>query len=386
MRPNKKMAACLCACLSICLTACGKINAAYRDAEIGNSIEIQPSMTTDERCTYLGSVEVRVDAAPSEDGVILLGEEAFVPNDNKIFTIDMSFAGDAMLATYKGQVKEGKSFSWYALNKEPEYFFDGVREVFESDDFTVVNLENVLTDNQLEEVAKDHSPAYWYKAPTKNKEILLAGSIEAVSFANNHTDDYGVQGAKDTVEAMESICMPYGTEDKTIYLEKNGFVVAIICHGLWGEWQADEIVERIEEASEKSDYQIVFYHGGKEKVHEPEEWKRRASRKLVDAGADLVLGNHPHVLQPMEEYNGANIFYSLGNFCYGGSNKPENRTIICKLLLTVSGGELQWSETSIVPCYVYTGDTNNWQPSVIEDENDKQLVLDFMYGERDLPY
>lgn len=301
------------------------------------------------------------------------------------FTIDISIVGDCMLASYMGQNKPG-SFADYATRVEPSYFFEKVQSVFANDDFTIINLENVLTDNNLSAVKKDHNPAYWYKAPTSNKNILTASSIEAVSLANNHTGDYGNQGRKDTIEAMESINMPYGNNDKTIYLEKNGFKIAVICHGLWSEWQASQIIPRIEEASTQSDYQIVFYHGGKERIHSPEAWKVRATHQLVDAGADLVIGNHPHVLQPTEVYNGVNIIYSLGNFCFGGSNKPENRTVIYKMILTIDEGKVQSEQVELIPCYVYTGDKNNWQPAIIEDETDKQLVLDFLNGNRDKPY
>lgn len=301
------------------------------------------------------------------------------------FTIDLSIAGDCMLATYKGGKAAG-SFNDYALNKDPSYFLEKVQSVFANDDFTIVNLENVLTDNPLKEVKKDHNPAYWYKAPTSSKNILTAGSVEAVSLANNHYGDYGTQGRSDTRAAMESINMPYGTNEQTIYLEKNGFKIAVICHGLWSEWQASQIIPRIEEASKQSDYQIVFYHGGKERIHKPEAWKVRATHKLVDAGADLVIGNHPHVLQPTEVYNGVNIIYSLGNFCYGGSRKPENRTVIYTMKLTIDNGEVKSEEVELIPCYVYTGDSNNWQPAIIEDENDKQLVLDFLNNKRDTPY
>lgn len=299
--------------------------------------------------------------------------------------IDISIAGDVMLASYKNQTTDG-SFNEYANEKEQDYFFSEVQEVFANDDFTIVNLENVHTDSNLKEVWKDHDPAYWYRSATKNTGILTAGSIEAVSLANNHFGDYGEQGRKDTMAAVEAEGLPYGTNDKTFYLEKDGYKIAVICHGLWGEWQADAIVDRIKEASKESDFQIVFYHGGKERIHAPEEWKKRASRKLVDAGADLVIGNHPHVLQPMETYNGVDIVYSVGNFCFGGSRKPENRTIIYKVKLTITDGVLTAKNSEIIPCYVYTGSVNNYQPDIIEDEAIKQKVLDFMNWKTSSPF
>ena len=301
------------------------------------------------------------------------------------FDFTVTFTGDVMIASYKNQTNLG-SFNEYANQKEPTYFLEKVYPIFAEDDFTVVNLENVLTDSNLKEVEKDHNPAYWYRSKTSNTDILTSSSVECVSLANNHYGDYGSQGRKDTVAAVENAGLLYGNNDKTFYIEKNGYKIAVICHGLWGEWQADQIISRIKEAEKQSDFQIVYYHGGKERIHSPEEWKIRASRKLVDNGADLVVGNHPHVLQPMENYNGVDIIYSMGNFCFGGSKRPENRTIIYQFTLTIDEDKnIVNKGAEIIPCYVYTGDINNYQPTPIEDEVVKQKVLDFMNWKVDSP-
>ncbi len=322
-------------------------------------------------------------APPSGQEPAAIGETA-EPADGS-FTIDLSIVGDCLLATHKGQTYKG-SFSWYAARQEPAYFFEKVYDIFSADDFTIVNLENVLTDRPLKEKEKSTDPAYWFKAPAANAGILAQNSVEAVSLANNHTGDYGEAGRRDTARAVEAAGLPYGTNDETVYLEKNGFTIALICHGLWNEGQASQIIRRLNEAAENSDYQIVFFHGGKEGTHDVEDWKQRACRRLADAGADLVVGCHPHVLQPMEVYNGVNIVYSLGNFCYGGNRRPENRTVICRAVLTVEGGQLADEAVEFIPCYVYTGNTNNWQPAPITDEAERQKVLAFMEGREKLPY
>ncbi|MDE7221644.1 MAG: CapA family protein, partial [Oscillospiraceae bacterium] len=302
------------------------------------------------------------------------------------FDIVVSFTGDMMLASLKNETT-ASNFNAYAAQNEPSYFLQNVRPLFKADDLTVVNLENVLTDRKLVEKEKDHDPAYWYRSRTANTEILTSSGVEAVSLANNHTGDYGPDGIKDTIKAVEKAGLLYGNNSRTFYYEKNGYRIAVICHGLWNEGQAGEIVRRIRQAEEDSDFQIVFYHGGKEKVHEPEPWRQRASRRLVDEGADLVIGNHPHVLQPRETYQGVEIIYSMGNFCYGGSKYPENRTIIYQLKLHIdSEGKLESKAGEIIPCYVYTGDAgNNYCPGIIGDEETKQRVLDFMDGKRQSP-
>lgn len=311
--------------------------------------------------------------------------EPTAPPEPETFDVTISFTGDNMLASYKNQTTAG-SFNEYAEKKEPTYFLEKVRPIFEADDFTIVNLENVFTDRQLKAIAKNHDPAYWYCSKTSNVKILTSSSVEGVSIANNHTFDYGQQGYNDTVKTLNDANLPYGFNEKIMYFEKNGFTIAVICHGLWGEWQADDIVKYINIAEEKSDYQIVFYHGGKEKVHQPDKWRVRASRKLVDAGADLVIGNHPHVLQPREFYNGAEILYSMGNFCYGGNRAPENRTIIYQMTLTIDeDNQIVSAMSSIVPCYVYTAERNNYQPAPIENQEEIDKVLAFMYGEAESP-
>lgn len=313
-------------------------------------------------------------------------EEEVQTEEESGFDIVVSLTGDMMLASFKNETT-ASNFNAYANKNEPDYFLQNVKPVFEADDLTVVNLENVLTDRNLQEREKSGDTVYWYRSRTANTEILTSSGVEAVSLANNHTGDYGAEGTKDTVNAVKAAGLLYGNNSETFYFEKNGYRIAVICHGLWIEGQAGEIVRRIHEAEEDSDFQIVFYHGGKEKVHAPEAWRQRASRRLVDEGADLVIGNHPHVLQPRETYHGTEIIYSMGNFCYGGSKYPENRTIIYQLKLHINGdGKLESKTGEIIPCYVYTGDAgNNYCPGIIGDEETRQKVLDFMDGKRNSP-
>ena len=303
------------------------------------------------------------------------------------FSLTLSFAGDCVLATNNDQVTAG-SFNKYAEENPPEYFLSKVKDIFDNDDFTLVNLENVLSDNKLTPISKEGDRAFWFKSKASNIKVLTLGGVEGVSLTNNHINDYGQQGYNDTIKTALEAGLQYGTNDNIIYYEKEGFKVAIICSGLWGEYGTTSIINKLKEAEEETDYQIVFFHGGTEYLHQPEEWKQRSARKLIDNGADLVIGGHPHVLQPMEEYNGKTIIYSLGNFCYGGHRQPKNRTIIYQKTLTIDKNtkELKTQDDNIIPCYVYTEKTNNYQPTPIIDEEEKQKVIDFMNQKIELPY
>lgn len=299
--------------------------------------------------------------------------------------IDMTFMGDFLLATDQGRSNETNSFHYYQTYKEPSYYTEKVIDYFNNDDFTLVNLENVLTDKNLSRRSKTGT-GFWFKSATNTTDILTEGSVELVSVENNHWNDYGAEGKQDTINALADAGLTYGYNDKVIYVEKDGFKIGIICHGLWSEGEANTIISKLETVKENSDYQILFYHGGTEAIHTPEEWKKRACRKIADAGMDLIVGAHPHVLQPMETYNGVDIIYSLGNFVFGANYRPENATVIMKheIVVDLYSNEVS-NETSFIPCYVYTGDINSWQPAPMTDETAKQKVLDFMYQKRSHP-
>ena len=126
------------------------------------------------------------------------------------FSIAVSFTGDMLLASLHGKRAAG-NFLDYAAKQEPEYFLQHVRPIFEADDFTVVNLENVLTDRNLTPKEKATDPAYWFRAPAATTDILTSSGVEAVSLANNHTGDYNAAGYKDTVKAGPSTWRKTGT-------------------------------------------------------------------------------------------------------------------------------------------------------------------------------
>ncbi len=335
------------------------------------------------------SVNTPLDVGADSDMNIDLGADTDTGSDvNSVpdkepdpeFTVTLSFAGDVIFADIG-------SFANHVSSKGTDYFFEKVRPIFEQDDFTIVNLENVFTDRALEPVEKDYTPAFWFKAPTSNINILSNSGVEGALISNNHIMDYGKEGYDDTVATISNAGLQYGNEGRIMYFEKNGFTVAVICSGMWGEYHTTRIINRIHEAEEKSDYQVVFFHGGTEKIHAPEEWKKNATHALVDSGADLVVGSHPHVLQPRETYNGVEIVYSMGNFCYAANLHPENRTVIYQVELTIDKDlNVKSSQSNIIPCYVHTGNANNYQPAVVDDNDEiKNKILDFMDGKIESP-
>lgn len=341
----------------------------------------QKSSGTDKDVSETGDAPGSLDLATTGDA-----DEA---SSEKDFEIDMTFVGDCCMATNLENRSYG-TLLWYADNYPTTYFFDGVRSYFEDDDITIANCENTFSDSSIGPRDKGEGTNFWFKAPTRFASVFTDNSIEAVTVNNNHTNDYGPEVFEDTKAALDAAGVQWGFRDKLIYYEKEGYKVAVVCVSYYYYEEAEGILPYLEQAKESSDYQIIFFHGGLEGQYQPEDWKVQACHMLVDNGADLILGAHPHVLQKREKYNGVDIVYSLGNFCFGGNDHPgSNRTIIYKykLKLHQSGDiyELSGQEENIIPCYVYTGGTNNWQPAPIEDQDTVDRVLKYMNGELDSP-
>ncbi len=298
--------------------------------------------------------------------------------------VTISFVGDCTISTNQGGASQG-SLNWYAENYAPTYFFEKVADVFLEDDFTVANCETVLSDRSLPKKDKGEGTAFWFVGPTDNAKIFSSSGVEILSVANNHAMDYGTQGYKDTVSALEAEDLTVLERNEPVYLEKNDIKIGMVSESLWYSGQEKALCQSVKDMAENSDIQIVYLHGGTEGLREPESWRVSVFRKLVDCGADLVVASHAHKLQPIEEYNGGTIVYGLGNFCFGGNRYPENRTAIFRytFIKRDDGTANTWE---VLPCYVYTGSSNNWQPALMEkDDPNYQKVIDFMNGKISSP-
>ena len=321
---------------------------------------------------------------PAETETAAESESALPPVISPETTMTLDFVGDVLLAAENGY--DGFwSFNQFAYETEPSYYFSAMRDLFSSDDFTIANCENVFSDRALDPVEKEGEFTYWYRSGTANAEIYPAGSIEIVSLANNHTLDYGPEGRDDTLAALREAGMTVVPEGHSVTLTKGNLRVGLLCISMYSEYQLTPITDWLAAASETTDYQIVYYHGGTERTFLPDEWRVRASHTMVDAGADLVIGNHPHFLQPAETYRGKRILYSLGDFLFGGAHTEQNgnRTAVYRLELTYADGVITEEQGALIPCYCY-GEL--WQPAPILDETQKQKVLDFLSGKAEMPY
>lgn len=221
--------------------------------------------------------------------------------------------------------------------------FTDTLPILQNNDITIGNLEGAITESE-NKLAK----TYTFKFHKEVLAHLKAAGFNYLMLSNNHCYDYGETGFKDTIAALREYGIPTSgaglndDEAKRFYrTEKKGEKFSIISCGMYpiersgfnGKktataketragilWAGDEVLAAIAKEKSAGNFVIVNVHGGTEYQFTPNEQQRSFYRSLCDAGADLVFGTHPHVLQPTEWYNGSLIVYSLGNFIFNGMN------------------------------------------------------------------
>lgn len=303
------------------------------------------------------------------------------PEEN-IVTITISAVGDITLG---GDPSWGgyKNFMRIFEESGNDYcvFLRNVRHVFESDDLTLANLEGPLT-NATEHLNKP----YVFSGPPHFARILTSSSVDAVSLANNHSGDYLNRGYIDTVESLEAEDVLYFGDSYNTIVEIKGIKIGLFGYLAWNDGQTirNRILASIEDLrNEGAELIIAFFHWGSEHTNTTTANQRSIGRFSIDNGVDLVLGSHPHVIQGIEVYEGKNIVYSLGNFCFGGNSNPSDQdTFIFQQTFTFEDGVLlDGNETNIIPARISSDPRrNDFQPIVAQgDDGDRilQRIADY---------
>jgi poly-gamma-glutamate synthesis protein (capsule biosynthesis protein) len=309
-----------------------------------------------------GEISDLIMAAPRETS-----EQVVSPDVSRAL---VSFAGDCTLSS----TQDSSSFNYVYNNQGPTYFFSGVYEVFANDDLTVVNLEGPLT-NETQQIDKGEPPAFWFRSPPEYVQILKDGSVEACNLANNHTTDYGRAGLEETRATLTEAGIDYYGYDDILIREVNGIRIGFF--GFAFDSNASNIHAIMDRLwTEGAEVIVAYFHDGIEKEYTPNASQLAAAYTAIDYGASAVIMSHPHVIQGTEEYDGRFIAYSLGNFCYGAHNNPDDKdSMIVQLEFTRVDGGID-CKPHIIPCSLTsTPGTNDYRPMVLTGE-EGQRVLD----------
>ena len=295
----------------------------------------------------------------------------------------VSFTGDVTLGCPERGRNNPEAFDSYAEREGYDYFFRNVKDLFEHDDLTLVNLEGVLSDSSRGENSKKN---FRFRGRTDFAKILTGSGIEACAIANNHIMDYGYQGYNATVKTLEENGLKICGNSLYFVLEKEGAKAAFFAFsgGYLTKAHMTEIGNIILDLRSQGVGAIVCcFHAGQEYIAKRRKWdqERYAKVALTEWGADLVVMHHPHVLQGIDKTENQYVFYSLGNFCFGGNttirsheNDKNIRTLeSCVLQMDLvfdEKGRFRGQEGRIYPCYISSsaaaaGDPNDYQPKLV---------------------
>ncbi len=294
-------------------------------------------------------------------------EPTAVSAENEIKKVTISCAGDVTLGT-------DVNFGGYTMpelmadkNNDYSYLFSNVKEIFENDDLTIVNFEGTLTDRGVRQ-----DKTFAFKADPEYVQALSAGSIEAVTLANNHSSDYGEESAEDTKKYLEDAGIIWFENENAAVTEVNGVKVGLVgIYELDGS-AAETLPIAMQDVKDKgAELIIVEAHWGVEGENTPTQSQIDLAHEAVDLGADLVIGHHPHVLQGVEKYNKKYIVYSMGNFCFGGNQNPSDKdTMIFRQTFSVRDGMVGTDDDyEIIPCSISsTSSYNDYCPTPLEGD------------------
>lgn len=252
-------------------------------------------------------------------------------------------------------------------------------------DMMMVNLENTVT-RSMDSIKKE----FVFKMKPEYLSLFGEAKITLVNCANNHTTDFGGEGILETIRFLDSVGIRHvgigynlAEARKPVILTINGIRIGFLGYGGIYTYRASRtqagttprnksiILRDIAKLKPRVDFVVINLHWGEELALQPDSSQIALAHALIDGGADLIIGHHPHVLQGIEYYRGKVIAYSLGNFIFGGNAKCANsETAVMKVRFARKSVEVQ-----LIPIEVH-----NWCPEPADSST--ALCIEHLIQER----
>ena len=294
-------------------------------------------------------------------------------------TLTLSFIGDCSIGEAIQQKGKVEGYTWMMEQNGYDWPFSRVRAYLDNDDFTFANLEVVITER-----TRHVDKMFPLVASAKNAEALLHSGIDAVNTVNNHCFDFYVEGYLDTIAALDQLPMKHfgsvyigGKYAQDVLLETEVKGVKIGALGFTYPQDSDVklIKKRIEQMRANGcEIIVASMHWGQETHATQNSWQMKLARQIIDAGADIVWGHHPHVLQPVQFYNGGIILYSTGNFTFGSMSSSVDRdTGIFQVSFDLTEEGAQMTHFKVIPCT--TTGSGDYRPYEFTETEDRQRVF-----------
>jgi poly-gamma-glutamate synthesis protein (capsule biosynthesis protein) len=294
---------------------------------------------------------------------------------------DVASDSNKVILFFTGDVTLANHFERH-VGDSLDYAFNQLKWFSEAD-LSMVNLENPLTTR-----GKPIDKKFTFRAKPSYAKMLKDAGIDIVTLANNHMYDYGPDGLDDTIDTLRAEGIYFVGAGRNIYEARHPVIfyikgLRIAYFGYYGTSKHSEsypaqedssgtalrqlpiIKEDIEKYRDRVDYIIVNLHWGIEKAEYPGADQMEFAHQVIDYGADMIVGHHPHVLQGIEKYKDKIIAYSLGNFIFGGNSRIAYDTAVLKIELTKD----MPIGVSVIPVNV-----TYWQPKMMDGEKGRELI------------
>jgi poly-gamma-glutamate capsule biosynthesis protein CapA/YwtB (metallophosphatase superfamily) len=236
-----------------------------------------------------------------------------------------------------------------------DWAWSGLGGLFGRDDLTVVNLECPVTD-----IVDPEPKAFTFRCDPQALPAARRAGVDVMSQANNHAYDQGPAGLVDSVDTIRATGLTSvgaGADEvaalRAARFEINGWTVAVVGidqvldpldqvagptkPGTAAGHDFRLALRAVRDAAASSDLVVVMIHWGVELEARPRPYQVRQAHRMVDAGANVIFGAHPHVLQPLETYRGRPIFYSLGNLVWPRISKQASVTAVGEVIVAPDG-------------------------------------------------
>jgi len=276
----------------------------------------------------------------------------------------LAFVGDILLADNLGKLIESRG---------PDYPWAQVATILREADFVVGNLECAVATTGTPQAGKQ----FTFRAKPEALTGLVNAGVDLVSLANNHTLDYGAEALLETMSWLDHYGLAhvgagrdFEEASRVKIVEINGISFGFIGTsqvvpagwaatrdraGVFSGHDMEALLGRVRQTSPQVDYTVVLIHWGVEREDAPRSWQVGVAKRLFDAGANLIIGHHPHVLQGIGLEPGRLVAYSLGNFIFTTRpDSPRNQETGI-LLVTLSKERIE--EVRLVPALIYWGQT-----------------------------
>lgn len=269
-----------------------------------------------------------------------------------------------------------------AQRKGYQSFFEDMKSAFAQYEVVVGNLETVIASRSAVESTK--SAGLVDRADPEAAAAMHDAGINLVGLANNHIFEYGEAGLEETVRHLNASDIAWVGKKNHRVLDIAGNQVVFLSWSLlpdtyWPDLEPGDyynvatsiepLLDEVASVKDTANYVVLLLHWGNELVHRPSRKQQEIGRALIDAGVNVILGHHPHVLQPIERYKNGVIAYSLGNFVMDSWEEPARTSVMLEITLG------QFIEYRAIPVTI---DGRKYRPSLTRNEAAKSRALSIL--------